>query len=154
LLTRDRGGVLVSLLLALSAIGCGTFGLEATVAGDAPWLMVTPDVDLVFGETSPAAKSGRQQMSIEVEGDAPVYVTDAWIESSDEDVFRISGGTLPFPRLLQPGTVMPVEIKFKPTAAGEFRGTFVVTTETGVVVERGLFGTGCADANDDGKCDR
>lgn len=93
-------------------------------------------------------------MSIAVDGNEPVYVTDAWIESGAEGVFRISGEALPFPRLIQPGTVIPVEIKFKPSAAGEFRGTFVVTTETGVVVERGLLGTGCADGNDDGKCDR
>lgn len=140
--------------LLLLAAGCGQMGMSELVDEDADtWLSFDPDGEISFGKVSPSGKSVEQQVTLSAQGEAPVTVSDLWIECETKDVFYLDG-ELPFPRVMDPGDTIPVDLRFMPKTAGGFRGTLVVELADGRVMERNLTGSGCSDSDHDGVCSK
>lgn len=138
---------------ALLLAGCGSFGLDPTVAqGGQSWIDITPTGEVQFGPASPSGKSVSQDVTVVASGDSDAVVTDAWIEATSAGVFVLPT-ELPFPRLIPAGGEVPLHVKFHPLAQGDFRATMVVEIEDGTVVERVMTGVGCGDSDDNGTCD-
>lgn len=140
--------------LLLCAAGCGGVGLDPLVeATDGPRLALDPDGELRFGEASPEGRSQPLDLTLISEGGEPLYVKDAWVESTTSDVFS-TVGEWPLPRNLDPGQELPVRLAFAPDAEGTFHGRLIVEVgNDGTLFERDLVGNGCGDRDRDGECD-
>lgn len=138
----------------LLAVGCGQMGMSELVDEDAEnWLSFDPDGEISFGKSSPNAKSVEKQVTLSAQGEAAVTVADLWIDSDAKHVFYLDG-ELPFPRVMDPGDTIPVDIRFMPESSGGYKGTLVVELEDGRVMERNLTGSGCSDSDHDGVCSK
>ena len=141
--------LLPSLLLL---VGCGDFGLADGVTADGgPLVSVAPEGQILFEPVSPSGRPQFQEVTIGAAGDVAVYIAAVWVESEDGAFSTLD--ELPFPKLLDPGEGIPIDLRFKPAAAGAFQGLLIVETGTdGTLLERALLGEGCVDSEADGQC--
>lgn len=141
-------------MIALMLLGaCGDFGL-APLAGDVSGLLTTnPEREIRFDATIPSDRSIVQEVEIQSAGDGPVFVANLWVETNTEGVFY-TGDDLPFPKTIDAGSAVSVNVRFLPTAVGSFHGALVIEVgNEGTIIERSLFGQGCRDDDDDHECD-
>lgn len=141
------------LFALLPLCACGEVGLveDVDAIGEA-LVTVEPQGQIRFDRASPEGRSQSEEVLIVSSGDADVYISDVWVESSTASVFYTEND-LPFPKYLDPGEEIPVTIRFAPVAAGTFNGTLVVESGLeGALLERALVGEGCSDPDRDGDC--
>lgn len=133
-------------------VGCGDFGLADGVTADGgPLVAVTPEGQIVFEPVSPSGRPQFQEVNITAAGDVAVYIAAVWVESEDGAFSTFED--LPFPKLLDPGEAIPMDLRFKPPDAGVFHGVLVVESGTeGALLERQILGEGCVDSEADGQC--
>lgn len=130
-------------LLALF-LACGHYGLE-TVAEhlSGPRLATEPAGSVAFGRQEASGRTYSEELYLLSAGDEEVYVADLWVESDEAGVFDV--GDLPFPRSLDVGAEMPVNILFTPDDDTRYEGSvFIEVGWDGKVIERTLSGTGCS----------
>jgi hypothetical protein len=123
---------------------CGHYGLE-TVAENlsGPRLSTDPAGSVSFGRQEASGRTYSEELYLVSAGDEAVYVADMWIESEERGVFDV--GDLPFPRSLDPGAEMPVNILFTPEDDARYEGSvFIEIGWDGKIIERTLSGTGCS----------
>lgn len=140
-------------LLSLLLGGCGDFGLAQAALAGGPMLQIDPDGEIRFEQASPSGRESTQEVTFVSSGGEEVHVAGAWVESTTNGVFY-TNEELPFPKSLDPGTDIPINIHFAPSAQGTFHGLLVIEVGTdGTLLERELVGQGCRDAQRDGACD-
>ena len=135
--------------------GCGSMGLE--YQGDllGPVLTLSPAGDLNFPDTSPEGGAAVESLLMSSDGDEAVSLIDIYIDESSSVAFWVRDD-LPVPMRLEPGDSFELLVNFEPYAVGQFSGTLVIDQDNNGerhLVERGLAGAGCADADFDGACD-
>jgi hypothetical protein len=133
--------------------GCGELGLATvTIADGAAIVAVAPTGEIRFEDASPDGRSKSEEVTIGSDGDVAVYVADVWVETDDGATFFLNED-LPFPKNMEPGEAIPITLRFQPPRVGDFHGTLLIESGTdGTVLERPLFGTGCADDDGNGSC--
>ena len=143
---------MVGAMLLFWLVGCGSFGLQSIELVEAEGhLGIAPTGTVDFGKEIVNQGSSLQTVTLNVQGDVGVRVVSVWVESS-AGAFSIDG-VPPIPKRLEPGQQVGVKIRFEPGGKGDFSGTFVAETAGGNIVERELIGQGCADRDDNGRCD-
>lgn len=136
----------------LLALGCGQVGLEDMSEDplEEGRLVIEPAGQVRFDTASPYGRSVAATVTVKAAGDAPVRVVDGWTEGYPEGAFTLP--TAPFPKKLDPGQSVDLELRFLPPGDGAFEGLLVLETEGGALAERTLVGNGCRDADQDGDC--
>ncbi len=140
--------------MGLALPGCGALFLEPMAAyQDGAVLEVEPEGQVEFGQISPHGSPTTQEMYLLSAGSEGVAAEDVTIDQDGGGVFTLLFD--PTPTVIAPGESAPVEIRFRPDAAGSYNGRVtvmaVIDGEEWEVTRR-LIGSGCADNNRDGEC--
>ena len=132
--------------------GCGSFGLQTIELTQTEGrLLISPAGTVDFGRLIVNRESDVETVTLKLQGDVGVQVMSIWVESNN-GAFSIDG-VPPIPKRLDAGQQVGIKIRFEPGGKGDFTGSFFAETQGGVVVERELSGQGCADRDNDDRCD-
>jgi hypothetical protein len=126
----------------LLLVACGSYGLEPMMSDDGGTLKTDPAWELAFGKRATTAGTVSEPITLISSGESPLTVQDVWLESEESGIFDL--GELPFPRTLEAGEEMPVNVLFTPERAERYTGTlYIEIGDGGRVAERNLVGAGC-----------
>lgn len=131
---------------ALLLVACGSYGLQPMMTDDGAKLTTDPAWELAFGKQSTTAGTVTGTITLLSSGEAPLTIQDVWLESDENGIFDL--GELPFPRTIEPGDEVPVNVLFSPQRAERYTGTlYIEFGEEGRTAERNLVGSGCDPRN-------
>lgn len=142
-----------AVMLLLGVGGCGGVGLTAYETGGgggegAVELVVVPKGTTDFGDVE-LETTAVETFTMSTTGDQLTAILDIrFDEEITSDRFTLADSTLTFPRPLQAGTSLTVDVEFTPLYQGSYGGTLVIEYEadaqgTVATVERKMTGYGC-----------
>lgn len=138
---------------------CGGVGLtDYETGGSTVELVVVPKGTTDFGEVSPYGDPVVETFTMSTKGDERTSIVDVYLDGTTSTAFSLAASSLTYPRPLQAGTSLAVDVEFLPNAPTSYTGTLVIEYESdaaGTVTEvrRMLIGEKCSDSNLDGHCD-
>lgn len=146
-----------AVMLLLGVEGCGGVGLTAYETGGAGGaglveLVVVPKGTTDFGDVE-VGTTATETFTMSTTGDQITAILDIYLDpETSSRAYAVADSSLTFPRPLQAGTSLSVDVEFTPYGTGDFQATLVIEYEadaqgTEAVVERKMIGDGCNPCN-------